>query len=400
MRAGTIGAGSVAVKQVMLAASLISLWSAGAFAQSTIKDDFRSGTLDWSLWCPCQMDMTNAPPTFSPNPDQAGDQFMSIVANEASLGGNVCRSASPHSECRPPAGTPAFTIFMSDIGAGESASEVPAIPDEPEALGPSFIRPPQFLSLDSTLGTLTKRMVENRYCNDEVLQQVHAAGEEDECIQRQELRPQGLHAHSITRPYRYSIRFRMPRVIEDQRSSIRWVISQWKQEPISTAYERKFGERWGPSPFLAQRFDNGILHVTIQDEHCRCMVASAPLPNGSNLIWKNGPAQYCISTRPEDPPNFACVADLQVEYGPDPVLTSPRGQWVEMTYRVEAGRSGRAVIEVREGKRFIVRVTGKIGYAVDPGQDSQVKFKFGAYRDYMPFVHSMDVDWIDIEPVY
>jgi hypothetical protein len=387
------------VRAIILAIGLISMWPASVHAQSTIRDDFRSGKLDWSLWCPCQVDMRDSPPTFSPNPGQAGDHFISIVADDASLGGNVCRSGKPELECRPPAGTPAFTMFMSEIGADPTASEAAAIPDEPEALGPSFIRPLRILSLDSTLGTLKTRAAENDYCNDEVQQRIRAAGEENVCIQRQELRPQNFHAHSITKPYLYSIRFRMPDVIEDQQNSIRWVISQWKQEPISAAYEKELGKDWGPSPFLAQRFDNGVLHVTIQDEHCRCMVASAPLPNGSNLVWKDGPAQYCMSTRPEDPPNFACVADLQVEYGADPVLTSPRGQWVEMTYRVEAGRSGRAVIEVHEGERFIVRVTGKIGYAVDPGQDSVVKFKFGAYRDYMPFLHRMDVDWIDIEPV-
>ena len=57
------------------------------------------------------------------------------------------------------------------------------------------------------------------------------------------------------------------------------------------------------------------------------------------------------------------------------------------------------MIEVHEGERFIVRVTGKIGYAVDPGQDLVVKLQFAPYRDYMPFLHRMDVDWIDIEPV-
>lgn len=386
------------MKAIMLATGLISIWSAGAIAQSTISDDFKSGALDWGLWCPCQVNMRDAPLTYSADPDQAGDQFVSIIADKASLGGNVCRSRKPELECRPPAGTPEFTMFMSGVGAEATASEADAVADSPESLGPSFIRPREMLSLDSTLGTLTKRAAQNPYCDDEALQHVQAAGEEGECIQRQELRPQSLHAHSMTIPYRYSIRFRMPDVIEDQKNSIRWVISQWKHEPISAAYEKEFGEGWGPSPFLAQRFDNGVLHVTIQDEHCRCMVASAPLPNGSNLVWKDGPAQYCISTRPEDPPNFACVADLQVEYGPDPVLTSPRGRWVEMTYRVEAGRLGRAMVEIHQGDEFIVRVTGKIGYAVDPGQDSVIKFKFGPYRDYMPYVHAMDVDWLDIAP--
>jgi hypothetical protein len=45
--------------------------------------------------------------------------------------------------------------------------------------------------------------------------------------------------------------------------STRWVIGQWKQ---TNRY----------IPFLAQRFDNGVFHVTVQDEHCSCRVTKAP----------------------------------------------------------------------------------------------------------------------------
>ena len=57
----------------------------------------------------------------------------------------------------------------------------------------------------------------------------------------------------------------MPAVIQDTKNSVRWVIAQWKQEPVSPAYK-------DPSPVLAQRFDDGVLHVTVQDEDCRCRV--------------------------------------------------------------------------------------------------------------------------------
>src|SRR5262249_50084957 len=90
---------------------------------------------------------------------------------------------------------------------------------------------------------------------------------------------------------------------------------------------------------------------------------------------------------------------LQVKYGANPVLPSPLGQWVEMSYRVEAGRSGKAAIEVYAGTRFIVRVTGKIGYEPHPRIPSLIKFKVGHYRDYMPFVHAMEIDWLKVEPV-
>ena len=61
----------------------------------------------------------------------------------------------------------------------------------------------------------------------------------------------------------------------------------------------------------------------------------------------------CQSTLPGDPPETKCTPNLQVEYGPEPVLSSPQDQWIEMSYRVEANR-----IEVYQDDRFIVRVTG------------------------------------------
>jgi hypothetical protein len=45
--------------------------------------------------------------------------------------------------------------------------------------------------------------------------------------------------------------------------AVRWVIGQWKHTTAD-------------SPFLAQRFDNGVFHVSVQDDHCRCRVTQAP----------------------------------------------------------------------------------------------------------------------------
>jgi hypothetical protein len=70
-----------------------------------------------------------------------------------------------------------------------------------------------------------------------------------------------------------------------------------------------------------------------------------------------------------------------------------------MRYRVEASRSEEAIIEVYEANRLIVRVTGKIGYEPEPGKQSVAKFKIGHYRDYMPFVHTIDIDWLRVAPV-
>lgn len=398
------GSGSVPARilgcsiTLYLIAALVAISPSSASAQPGATDEFERGTLDWSLWCPCQIDMKDAPIRFLPDPAQPGDGFISIIVDDASLGGNVCRSAKPDYECSPPFAKRNSMLHMSRLDDAAENAAPAAGSEDPDPLGPSFIRPP----VDAPLKRRSPLMgaaPRNPYCSDDVLARVKAAGEEGECVQRQELRLQKRYRHSATEPYKYTIAFRMPENIEDRINSIRWVTAQWKQEPISSMYERQFGEGWGASPFLAQRFDNGVLHVTVQDEHCRCMVASAPDPNGSSAEWKDGKAQHCVSNKPGDPPGSACAADLELEYGPHPILTSPRGRWVEMSYRVEAGRSGRAVIEIYEDGRFIVRVTGKIGYEVDPDQHSAVKFKIGHYRDYMPYVHSMDVDFIRIVPV-
>ena len=182
----------------------------------------------------------------------------------------------------------------------------------------------------------------------------------------------------------------MPAVIRDTKNSVRWVIAQWKQEPISPAYP-------DASPVLAQRFDDGVLHVTVQDEDCRCRVASAPMPDGSLWPARSGVAHDCISTRPGDPDNTACTADLTVEYGADPVLPSARGTWVDMQYRVQMSRSKTAAIEIHANGRFIARVTGKIGYDPAPGKISKTKFKIGHYRDYLPSVDTMDIDRVEVK---
>jgi hypothetical protein len=369
---------------LLLAALLIGgLPAARAGAQTPLDDEFASRELNWRYWCPCQIDTREAPIEILPDPGQSGDGFLRITVDEASLGGNVCRYKSPN-ECRPP---------DAAIVKGRETAAVERRFDGPEARsGPNLMQP---------LGPRPARSLQklkNPYCTEEVMRRALAAGEEKLCIQRQELRFQKAYQHNADTPYRYGIRFRMPAKIEDRTNSIRWVTAQWKQEPLSDSYESQFAKGEGPSPFLAQRFDDGVLHVTVQDEHCRCKVASAPKPDGSTDVWKDGPAQYCKWTKtPEE--GKPCTADLQVKYGSNPILPSALGEWVEMNYRVEAGRSGKAVIEVYAGEQFIARVTGKIGYEPNPHKPSVTKFKVGHYRDYMPFVHTMEIDWLRVEPV-
>jgi hypothetical protein len=386
-------------RSLWLIALLIIAWSPHVLAQSPVTDEFQIGVLDWTIWCPCQINTKKAPIRFSPDPDPKNDKIISIIADDNSLGGNKCRAKKPQYECSPPRDTTAFMLYSSKLNEEFPDPEITLTTDEPEPLGPSFIHRPAPLLMDQTLEKLTIGAAKNPYCTPDVIRRAKAAGEDNECIQRQELRTQEAHLHDISRPYLYSMRFRMPSVIEDRTNSIRWVIAQWKHEPVSERYAREFKDDWGPSPFLAQRLDDGVLHVTVQDEHCRCMVASAPNASGASVEWKNGKPNYCLSTRPNAPANATCEPDLNLEYGTNPVLSSPIGQWVEMTYRVEANRSKTSRIEVYQDGRFIVRVIGKLGYDVDGEQTSFVKFKFGQYRDYMPYVHAMDVDWVRFEPI-
>ncbi len=325
-------------------------------------DDFKKGPLNQGLWCPCQIDMKDAPVTFSADQGESGDRIAHIIVKKTSIGGNLCKLGAPDYEC----GKPAAVLASGPGAAGEQ--------DSRETLGPSF--------MDAVAKPAWQPAPEHKdpYC------------EEGECIQRQELRLTDQYVHDANKPYLYSIRFRMPKNVGDTKNSIRWVTAQWKQEPLSDKYKKEFGEDWGASPFLAQRYDNGVLHITVQDEHCRCMIASAP--QKEELSWDNGTPKYCQSTRPEDTKGKACTPDLTAIYGDNPMLTSPAGKWTELTYRVQADRTGKAMIEIHEGKRFIVRVTGKIGYEPKSSKSPHTKFKIGHYRDYMPFVETMDIDWV------
>ena len=357
----------------------------GAFANAAplVDAEFGSERLDWQTWCPCQIDMEHAPVQFLLDEGDGSDQFARIPVYQSQVGGNKCRSYRPYLECRLPDGT--IDPAMQALNKAQSED---VVPDLEEPFGPSVI--------GLSRGQPDLDIVPDSYCDDEIVLKAHRAREEDRCIQRQELRFQKDKRHDFTEPYVYSIRFRMPAVIEKRTGSIRWVIGQWKQTTIDKEKYIKFGDEWGPSPYLAQRFDNGVLHVTVQDEHCRCNVASAPHADGYNPEWRDGRAVYCRSTDPFES-GRTCTPNLFVKYGSNPILTSPIGEWVELRYEIQAGPNGR--INIYEGDRHIVEVTGNIGHRPAPNERALTKFKIGHYRDFMPFDHYMDVDWVKVEPL-
>jgi hypothetical protein len=119
---------------------------------------------------------------------------------------------------------------------------------------------------------------------------------------------------------------------------------------------------------------------------CRCLIASA-------LARRTIASPFGL----EDSNGKACTLILKVEYGRNPVASTPAGEWVEMRYRVQAGRDGEALIEIHQDGRFIPGITGKIGYEPDPLSPPMTKFKIGRCRDYIPSSDMLELDWIRIE---
>lgn len=163
--------------------------------------------------------------------------------------------------------------------------------------------------------------------------------------------------------------------------SRRWVIAQWKQS-------NEF------SPFLAQRFDNGVFHITVQDAHCRCRIAvSEGDPDRVAAVGER--PLLCHETRPDAPESRAraCASRLEVDYPApqDRLLPDPRVDWVDMAYRVRGDRhSGR--IEIYANGQSIATVRGPIGYrSARPERDYQY-FKFNQYRQFHPGEAALLID--------
>ena len=195
--------------------------------------------------------------------------------------------------------------------------------------------------------------------------------------------------------------------------STRWVIGQWKEES-------------GASPFLAQRFDNGVFHITVQTNDERNVIAAAPgdydakypfltaefreaeslavkafeqtgrrdtreaflervrafgprafdVPRFQRAIVDQELAEFPFLADPQD---YRRINGLEVLPSNDPILPNPQDGWVHMRYRVKGSREGRGLIEVWANGRFIVAVRGKIGSDVFDGPTQY--FKIGHYRD-------------------
>lgn len=385
--------------------------------ETAFDDEFL--VLDERTWSTCQIDMEDAPPVFTDDVDDPGDRAIEIPVHSRMVSDNCCNDAA----CLVPEATAIaglsaetdleFTARLAEDG-NEGATEGGFDDIYPDQLGPNVL---QLLFEDARDGSTELEpevsaffgehavapppsgspQPDNPYCTPDVRDRADPDVRPDRvCVQRQELRPDSGFRHAYDDAHRYSFRFRIPGPVNDPHF-IRWVIAQWKHEPAAERYDLEWGENGGPSPYLAQRYNGGLFYVTVQDEHCRCIVATSGNPLAT-AIWRDGTPTACFGT--EGPgERLPCEPNLTVTYGDDPELSLPRSDWVEMHYLVRAGRQGDGLIEIHEGDRFIARIEGNIGYHVDPGDSSVVKFKFGHYRDYQPDPHIMEVDWIEVTPV-
>lgn len=325
-------------------------------------DEF-SPDLNQSRWCACQLNPEQVDKIIHRDPNDANDSVAIIPVKGSSLGDRKCDTST--------CGVPT-DMYLSGL---------PPVAEAP--LGPSMI------AIDEVEWSANENLP-NPYCRGDVITR---AGSLKNCIQREELRLDTSFTGDPMHTRYYSLKFRMPKTVLNQTHSVRWIIAQWKMEPVKT----HGGEE--PSPILAQRYDNGVLHITVQSEGCRCLVASAALPNGKHYPWSDK-ARYCLRTDLAAHDGDRCYPNLTLEYPKDTKearLDSPAGEWVEMRYNIRAGENGQ--IEVYQDNRFIVRITGKIGYDLDPTADDPVarmKFKMGHYRDYIPSDDDFEIDWFKV----
>ena len=345
-------AGGIVTVGVLLLAALMPARSA------EVIDAFDTADLDTNVWNKCQsrddqLELKDV------DDNGATRHVLRYIVDDTTGNTDTCATA----------------VAAKSALVGSSDPEVNAFfatdPRNGEDLGPSFIPPPE--------GTL--------------LEQQQPSCPHGGDFQRNELRfRNAASTHDWSVPHWYSLTFHAEGSIFPC-GSARWVVGQWKQET-------------GDSPVLAQRLDNGVLHVTVQDHDCRCMIAKAGGDPDAVAVatlhafkqvaptdLKEVAPLKCInSTVPSDQPEKLCTPQglvvLTVGGLSPPELPDPRTGWVTMTYRVKAGKDGQ--IDVYANGQFIVRASGQIGYEEDhPGP---VKFKIGHYRDAVPGSVVLGVD--------
>jgi hypothetical protein len=156
----------------------------------------------------------------------------------------------------------------------------------------------------------------------------------------------------------------------------RWVIGGWKQETDGSA-------------FIAQRFDRGVFHITLESGDTRVLLATAGQESNGfmDALAKGISGGFDFI---DDRSRYKGKSDLKIEYGADPVLPDPAEDWVSMVYRIRGGLEGKGLIEVYANGKFIARATGTIGVSQMAGPTQY--FKIGHNRHLMPGTATLFLD--------
>ncbi len=148
----------------------------------------------------------------------------------------------------------------------------------------------------------------------------------------------------------------------------RWQIAGWKQESDG-------------SPFLAQRMDNDVFHITLESGNSRVLLAAARGKPQSFMeaISKGLMSRFGYLTEKE---KYDGTHNVKLVFGHNPILPNPHKGWVDMMYHVKGGLDGTGIVEVFANNRFIVRATGIIGVKDFTGPTQY--FRIGHNRAALP----------------
>lgn len=202
--------------------------------------------------------------------------------------------------------------------------------------------------------------------------------------------------HDANTAHWYSLRFKLSGAEDDkipECGSNRWVTAQWKYVALGA----------NDSPFLAQRFDDGVLHVTVEDGYCRCLIAQGPGDPNKVIATRSklrevAPIECKLNKEGEaetacKPANLKLYTYRQQDLEQ---LPDPKKDWVTMTYHIKAGGSKESVFEVYSNGHFIVRA--EHAHEENVTFPNNVKFKFGHYRDKAKSSADMLIDRVCVSP--
>jgi len=191
----------------------------------------------------------------------------------------------------------------------------------------------------------------------------------------------------------FSFRFRIEGKI-DRCGSMRWVGGQIKVHGMDE------------SPIVAQRFDNGVFHITVEGGHRianrmeRVIVAKAtgdPDRGSSLTSWASGETVTCDMSTGTPRPDGCGIAGRVIPLGGS-LPSIDGGRWIQMDYYLRIvgacdpadPESCDRILEVWADGNPIVRVEGRFG--VEGAEAGLLNVKLGIYRDFQAGNAGMSVD--------